>query len=117
MSRRIRKASLRGWWKMLPFILIPASVVFVEAWLQTQILRNNYESSHTLRELRESASIVDSLRDRRHELGRMERIHSGAIDLGLIEPGPGQIEVIRVEDELRSRERSDGETLAYRQTD
>ena len=94
MSGLKRKASLRGWWKLLPFILLPASVIFFEAWAHTQILKDHYEASALLKELHSVRDASDILRDRRHHLERMERIHNQAIDLGLLEPSPGQIEVI-----------------------
>ena len=94
MNERKRKASLRGWWKLLPFILLPSLAVFFEAWVHTQILKDHYEASALLKELHSVRDASDLLRDRHHHLERMERIHYQAIDLGLIEPSPGQIEVI-----------------------
>ena len=103
MNERKRKASLRGWWKLLPFILLPSSAIFFEAWANTQILKDHYEASALLTELQSIRDASDVLRDRHHHLERMERIYDQAVDLGLIEPSPGQIEVIfadAIEEEL-----------------
>lgn len=94
MTSHTRRATLRGWWKFLPFIVLPASTIFVEAWLNTQILKNQYTGNGLLAELREVRIEANLLRDRKHHLERMERIHAEASDLGLIQPSPGQFEVI-----------------------
>lgn len=94
-STRTRRASLTGWWKGLPLIMPVFSVLFLEAWLHTQILANQYKANDLTTQTREIEGRIDSLRGETQRLTRMERINAKAPDLGLIEPDPGQIETIR----------------------
>ena len=93
-TRPLRKASLRRWWISLPLLLPPFMVLFSEAWLHTQILRNQYEVNSVTQSTRALQGRIDALLEDRHRLVRMERIYAKAPDLGLVEPNPGQIEEI-----------------------
>lgn len=93
-GRRPRVGSLRGWWKALPLLALPFSVVFTEAWLQTQVLTLQYRANRLKHEIREVEGNLDSLQDRRHDLVRIDRINAKAPDLGLGVPNPGQLESI-----------------------
>lgn len=89
-----QRASLRGWWKGLPLLVMPFSMIFGEAWLRTQILNNDYEVNALNQRIRALEGRLESLRDEQVHLVRMERITEKAPDLGLVEPDPGQIVVL-----------------------
>ena len=93
-TQPLRKASLRGWWISLPLLLPPFIVLFSEAWLHTQILRNQYQVNTITQSTRALQGRIDVLLEDHHRLVRMERIYAKAPDLGLVEPNPGQIEEI-----------------------
>lgn len=93
-GKRSRTGSLKGWWKAMPFIALPFSVMFSEAWLQTQVLTLQYQANELTQEIRDVEGSVDSLQDKRHNLVRIDRINAKAPDLGLGVPNPGQIEAI-----------------------
>ncbi|MEX2016011.1 MAG: hypothetical protein WD873_05185 [Candidatus Hydrogenedentales bacterium] len=90
-TERKKRASLRGWWKGLPLLVMPFSLIFGEAWLRTQILNNDYEVNALNQRIRTLEGRLKSLRDEQVHLVRMERITAEAPDLGLVEPDPGQI--------------------------
>lgn len=96
-ARRAGRATLRGWWKCLPLLALPFSVMGSEIWFQTQILMNDYAASEVRARVSEIDGRIAELRGKGHHLGRLERMHEKAPDLGLVEPNPNQIEVIRTE--------------------
>ena len=89
-----RRASLKGWWwwliPMAPMLL----VVFIDTWINTGNLRNDYEMARVSAQLKELQEARDALKVREAELRKLERIEIEAPDLGLIEPQPDQIQVI-----------------------
>lgn len=93
--RRAGRASLKGWWKCLPLLLPPFAVLVFETWLHTQILANQYEAIELKQQIGEIDGRMADLAEERQSLVRMERMHSKAPDLDLVEPDPSQIEVIR----------------------
>ena len=93
-AERTKRANLRGWWKGLPLLVMPFSMIFGEAWLRTQILNNDYEVNALNQRVRSLEARLETLRDEQVHLVRMERITEKAPDLGLVEPDPGQIIVL-----------------------
>ena len=47
-----RQATLKGWWKALPFLLIPFGAFLTETWLHTEILTNGYRDWDLIGEIR-----------------------------------------------------------------
>lgn len=90
MSRK-RRGNLKGWWRYLPFILVPFGLLFTEVWLQTQILNNEYRKNALRLQIRDAQAELDELSDEIRELARMERVLERAPDLGLVPPDPGQV--------------------------
>ena len=91
-ARRVhRKTSLRGWWRVLPFLLLPFGVFLYQAWLHTEILANQYEVNDLTVSIRETRDMNRDLSDAKYHLERMVRIDEKAPDLGLMEPKPGQL--------------------------
>lgn len=93
-AERKKQASLSGWWKGIPLLVMPFSMIFGEAWLRTQILNNDYEVNALNQRVRGLEGRLETLRDEQVHLVRMERITEKAPDLGLVEPDPGQIVVL-----------------------
>lgn len=89
-SRRHRKVSLRGWWRVLPFLLLPFLVFSYQAWLHTEILANQYEANDLIVLIREAEAANQDLSGAMQELEGIKRIDAKAPDLGLVEPNPGQ---------------------------
>lgn len=94
-SRYQRRASLGGWWKCAPLIVLPFGILFAEAWLQTNILRNHYKIHELTLERRALDTEIKALSDGRNRLSRIERIDAQAPRLGLVKPLPGQRRIVR----------------------
>ncbi len=62
--------------------------------MNIELLGYHYRANELSVQSRELRSEIEILRDRRHYLERLERIHAEALELGLGEPNPGQIEVM-----------------------
>ena len=91
MTERVR---FRGWWKGIPFVLIPFAAIFTEAWMRTEVLGKHYELSDLNGAVRESRERIQALRAQESHLRRISRIDSVAPDLGLVVPAPGQVVLI-----------------------
>lgn len=98
-KRRYRKASLRGWWRSLPFLLSAFGLLFTCAMLEARLLNNEYRSNALTTEIWEVRAEMKKLRDRRHYLNRMERMDSQAPALSLVPADPEQIVPIEIEAE------------------
>lgn len=92
---RRRRAVVRSWFLWLPVLLVPFSVLFTETWLHTRILRYGYDSSDLQVELRRLEERLKDLRGQEASLNRLDLLDAQAPDLGLVEPEPDQIVVIR----------------------
>jgi hypothetical protein len=85
---------VRNWFRWLPVLLVPFSVLFVETWLHTRILRDDYESYTLQIELRRLQESLKELRGQEASLNRLDRLDEQAPDLGLVEPEPDQIVIL-----------------------
>ena len=94
-SRRDQRATLRGWWKWLPFLVVPFSLVMFEARLHARILANQYEANALRTKLGEIEGKIDVLQDDQHGLTRLDHIASQAPELELVEPRPGHVVVVK----------------------
>lgn len=94
MTGRQRRASLSGWWKYIPLLAAPFLIIFAEAWLNIGLLTHHYRASELSAQSRQLRSEIEILRDRCHDLERLERIYAEALELGLAEPNPGQLELM-----------------------
>lgn len=97
--RRRRRASLRGWWRVLPFVIAGGGAFATFTWLHSQILRNEYRAIDLANEIDRVNNRIAELRGERYQLGRMKRMNEKAADAALIEPKPGQIETVRAKSE------------------
>ena len=96
-SRRQVRASLSGWSRWLPFVVLPFGLFFAEAWLRTQQLRLDYEANRINGAMRELEEEMNDLRVQEAGLDQLDRIQAHAPDLGLVEPTREQIQVVKVE--------------------
>lgn len=94
--RRRQRASLRGWWRVLPFVGMVGATLFVFTWLHTQRLHNEYRANELAREIRRVNDRIGDLRGERYDLGRLERMEAAAPEHALTEPRPGQIRILKV---------------------
>lgn len=95
MSRK-RRGTLSGWWRYLPFVIVPFTLLFSEVWFQSQILSNEYRKNALRLNIRDAEAQLDVLHDEIRELARMERVLEHAPDLGLVPPAPGQVIEIEI---------------------
>ena len=96
LSNSHSRPRLRGWIRGLPFILVPFCVLFGETWLHMQRLDNDYSAAAINGELRALRHQIDRLVAEEARLEAMERINAKAPDLGLVEPGADQIQIVRI---------------------
>jgi len=94
-GRRRRRASLRGWWRALPFTLGAGALFLIFSWLHTQLLSNEYRSIELTAEIQRVKDRIAGLRGERFELGSLERMQEYAPRHFLIEPKPGQVQIVR----------------------
>jgi len=85
------------WLKWWPHLAIPFGVLFVETFLHLGILGNDYERARINQHMKALQQEVLDLNARRAELEAMGRIQQTAVQLGLVEPEPNQVEVLVVE--------------------
>jgi hypothetical protein len=91
-----RKAKLQGWAKWVIVIAIPFSVFGFETWLRAQSLQFGFDKNNLMKQQAELNERIRSLEADEAGLKRMDRIEAKAPDLGLVEPGPAQIKIVRV---------------------
>ena len=82
------------WTKWLLVILIPFSALCFDTWLNTQMLKRDYELSEISRRERELHQILDGVSDEKATLETMAHSEITAPDVGLINPQPGQIQIV-----------------------
>lgn len=94
-GRRRRRVSLRGWWRVLPFVILSSGTFFVFTWMHAQRLHNEYRAIELTAEIDRVKDRIAGLRGERYRLGRMERISEAAPQHALVEPRPGQVKVVQ----------------------
>ena len=92
--KRTRRASLRGWWKMLPFLIGPAALLMTFAHWETQRLRNQYDKIDRMRRIEVLTKSIERLRDAERDRTRLELLDEQAPKLELREPNPNQIVIV-----------------------
>jgi hypothetical protein len=94
---RRQRATLEGWSKWLPFVVLPFAFFFLEAWLQTQQLKLDYETNRITSAMRRLDEQINDLRVLEASLDNLERMQAHAPDLGLVEAKRDQIHVVRID--------------------
>jgi hypothetical protein len=89
-----RKATLKGWLKWVAVLALPFSALAFDTWLNTETLRKDYETAEVNKRMKDLSATLDGLRLKQVGLETYDRIEIEAPDLGLVEPQPGQVQVI-----------------------
>jgi len=97
-ARERRKQALRRWVRWTPVVAIPMSVLFADAWLQTQDWRRDFELG-SLAEQRNA--LTNALKQ--HDVAAvslqdLDRLDYMAARMGLVKPEPAQIVAINAEE-------------------
>ena len=95
-SRRRKRETLRGWWRVTPFVVMLGATLMAFTWLHTQRLKNEYRANELAREIRRVNDRIGDLRGERYDLGRLERMDARAGEHALVEPRPGQVRVLKI---------------------
>ncbi len=90
-KKRIRRATLRGWWKNIPFLALPMGVLMSFAFLETSRLQNQYDKSDLTVYIGQLKKDIESLRANDRDLTRIEVMDSQASLLQLRDPDPNQV--------------------------
>lgn len=90
-TKRIRRATLRGWWRNLPFLLLPMGVFMSFAYLETARLQNQYKQSDVTRYIQQLTKEIENLRANNRELTRIEVMDQQSASWQLREPDPNQM--------------------------
>ncbi len=94
--RRRQRETLRGWWRVVPFVFMVGVTLSVFTWLHTQRLKNEYRANDLAREIRRVNDRIGDLRGERYDLGRLERMDAAAPEHALVEPRPGQVRILDI---------------------
>jgi hypothetical protein len=89
----------------LPVLLIPFSVFFAETWMQLQIRDNDYEISALQTNLNSTELSILMLEQQAGQFRAVDVIDETAPYLGMIDPEPGQIQVIYAEIDAAEKRR------------
>jgi hypothetical protein len=92
--KRNRRASLRGWWHVLPFLLGPIALLLTFAHWETERLHNQYERIDRMRTIDTLSKEIKQLRDSDRSLTRIELMDEKAPTWQLREPDPNQIIIV-----------------------
>jgi len=81
---------------VFPFLALPFAISTGEMWFQMQIYSNDYEMTTLRTERDRTRAEIERLEDRGSRLKTLRQLEASVPFLGLIEPKPGQIHVIRL---------------------
>lgn len=95
-SRHRQRETLRGWWRVVPFVLMIGGTLSIFTWLHTQRLKNEYRANDLAREIRRVNDRIGDLRGERYDLGRLERMDAVAPEHALVQPRPGQVRILEI---------------------
>ena len=94
IAQTVRPAALRGWGRWVMLLLIPFSVLGMDTWLGTETLKMDYEIAELNRSAKALYEEREALRLQEADQTTQNRIAMEAPDLGLVEPQPGQIQIL-----------------------
>ena len=90
-----RREAYHSWIKWLPVVAIPFFVLFFEAWLNNETWENDLAYGKLMDEFEQLSAESRAIETQAAGLESLTRLHQHAADLGLVEPEPKQIEVVR----------------------
>lgn len=88
-----RQATLKGWWKALPFLLLPFGAFLTETWLHTEILTNGYRDWDLRGEIRVLKENIVQLEGDLSGKTNVGTIDQQAKDRGFERPQKGSLRV------------------------
>jgi hypothetical protein len=94
---RTGRRRFRGWYKGLPFLVLPFALFFTETYLHTQRLNNDYEINAINDELLRLGKSIEALEAEKASLENLKLMEARAAQMQFVEPEPNQIETVRVE--------------------
>jgi hypothetical protein len=86
-----QRKKLDGWWKNIPFIVLPMALFMSFAYLETARLHNQYEQSDVIGYIQQLNKDIEHLRATERELTRIEEMKGRSSDLDLHPPNPNQV--------------------------
>jgi len=95
-SRTVFTRMLSRSFLILPFVAVPFAMAGVEMYLQMQIFSNDYELTIMRTERDRIHADIEQLEGRATRLKTLRQLEASVPNMGLIEPEPGQINVIRI---------------------
>jgi hypothetical protein len=95
MSRRVRRQVMYGWIKWVPVLFVVFSVLYVDAWLNTETRNNDYDLAKSSTRIREIQESINAMRAEEAYLEGIKRLALLASEIGMVEPQPEQIQVVR----------------------
>jgi hypothetical protein len=116
-SKRKRRATLRGWWKVLPFMVCPTILLMTFARWEAGRLQNQYRRGEQLEAIRELRKEIGYLRDQDRELNRISVMDRKAPGWGLGEPDPDQVVVVSGDEIENAVSRIEAYRRDYRMAD
>jgi hypothetical protein len=86
--------------RALPVLAVVFGVLLLETFLHLEIRACDYRKQHLKSHAQDLKDEIAELRARRAELERMDVMDARAPDLGLVEPSPGQVKLVRVDERV-----------------
>lgn len=93
-TKRIRRATLRGWWKVLPYLACPTILLMTFAYWEAERLQNQYRRIDLVNTMQELRKEIEYLHDNNRDLTRIEVMDEKAPTWALVEPDPDQIVIV-----------------------
>lgn len=87
-----RREVFRRWWKWTPALAAWFFVLFFEAWLNSERLKNDYEYWRLMQEFRGVEAEMRTVQVDEAALETHARLDARAAELGMCNPNPGQVQ-------------------------
>ena len=91
---RKRRASLHGWWKVLPFLLGPMVLFMTFAYWESARIRNQFATNDRKTMIEEIRKEIEDLQVTNHELASIKRMARRAPSMDLQLPTSDQLVVV-----------------------
>lgn len=92
--RRKRRASLHGWWKVLPFLLGPMMLFMTFAYWESGRVRNQFAANDRKSMIKEIRKEIEDLQVTNHELASIKKMARRAPTMDLQLPTSDQLVVV-----------------------
>jgi len=95
MSRRTRRQVIYGCIAWLPILFIVFSVLYVDAWLNTETRSNDYQLADLSGKIRSLQESINGVRAEEARFEAVKLLTMRASEIGLVEPQPQQIQIVQ----------------------